>query len=45
MKSSKLVIAGIALFITIAAVFLGLFEYRSDEAGGSGWQFRYSHQK
>lgn len=44
MKSSILVIAAIALFITIAAAFLFLFEYKEDNAGSSGWHFRYSQQ-
>ena len=45
MKSFTLVVTAIALFITLAAAFLVLFEYREDNAGGSGWYYRHGHQQ
>ncbi|HSI43156.1 MAG TPA: hypothetical protein VK949_02340 [Methylotenera sp.] len=45
MSAGKLVILGIVLFVSIAAGYLALFEYREDTSGNQGWHFRYSQQK
>ncbi len=45
MSTAKLVILGIVLFISVAAGYLALFEYREDSNGNQGWHFRYSQQQ
>ncbi|MBA3696962.1 MAG: hypothetical protein H0W85_09480 [Methylotenera sp.] len=42
MSSAKFIILGIVLFVSIAAGYLMLFEYREDNKGDQGWHFRYS---
>lgn len=45
MSTVKLIILGIVLFVSMAASYLALFEYREDSHGNQGWHFRYSQQK
>lgn len=42
MEAKKLIILGIALFISLAVLYLSLFEYRADGSYEQGWYFRYS---